>query len=109
MEKANGREFTEDFDLWLEQKIFPLNWPIYTDSKDPNKIIVNRVLKYENLMAELAEVFLDIGIPFTGSLGVNVKGNYRTNRSPAREIITPKQYNLIGDVFAHEIRLNGWY
>ncbi len=109
MQKSRGRKDAENFDAWLEQKIFPLNYPIYTASNDPNKIIVNRVIRYENLDYELAEVFFDLGIPFGNSLGVNAKGNYRTDRRPAREILTPNQYNFIGDAFAHEIKLHGWY
>lgn len=109
MHKSRGRKDAENFDAWLEQKIFPLNYPIYTASSDPNKIIVNRVLKYENLIKDLAEVFLELNIPFNGSLGVKAKGEYRTDRRKAQEILTPKQYNLIGDAFAHEIMLNGWY
>ncbi len=109
MHKSRGRKDAEDFDRWLDEKIFPINFPIYTASNDPNKIIVNRVLKYENLVSDLSEVFLDLGIPFSNSLGVNEKGNYRTDRRSAREILTLKQYNLIGDAFSHEINLHGWY
>lgn len=109
MHKAIGRKIAENLDCWLEQQILPINYPIYTDSNYQNKIIVNRVLKYENLDSELTEVFLDLGIPYRNSLEINAKGNYRTDRRAAREILTPKQYNLIGDKFAHEITLNGWY
>lgn len=109
MHKSTGIKDAEDFDCWLEKKIFPLNYQMYTSSNDPNKIIVNRVLRYESLISDLAEIFYDLGIPFDGSLGVNAKGNYRTDRRSAREILTPKQYNVIGDAFVHEIKLNGWY
>lgn len=109
MLKSRGRKDAENFDSWLEQKIFPINYPIYIDENNQNKIIVSRVLKYENLSSELSDIFLELNIPFNGNLGVNVKGNYRTDRRPARTILTKKQYNLIGDAFSHEITLNGWY
>lgn len=109
MHKSRGNKGAETFDGWLEQGIFPINYPIYTAVDNPNKIIVNRVLKYENLNNELSEVFRDLGIPFAGILDERAKRDYRVDKSSAHKIMTPKQFNLIGDIFSHEINLHRWY
>jgi hypothetical protein len=65
------------FDDWVERnRNLPINYPLYT-WKD--QLIVDRVLKYENLAEELSEVYQMLEVPFQG-LTENAKGNYRTNR-----------------------------
>lgn len=102
--RAHGLEF-KDF---LAEKSFPLNYPSYTEPGNPNKLIVDRVIFYENLTKELGGVFRDLGIPFAGTLGVNAKSEYRTDRRPYQEIYSKKQAKLIRDVFQQEILLHGY-
>lgn len=96
------------FDHFLSGTDFPINYPKYTDLHDPGRIIVDRVLRYESLNAELAAVFGQLGIPFGGSLGVNAKSEYRTDHRPYREIYSRPQANRVGHLFAHEIALMGY-
>ena len=95
--------------LTLEQFLagndFPFNYPKYTDG---DGIILDRVLKYERLNEELREVFDSLGIPFDGSLGVQAKSEYRTDRRPYREVYTPAQAKRVGEIFAREIELHGY-
>jgi hypothetical protein len=82
---------------------FPINYPKYTDG---NRVIVDRVLKYERLTEELHEVFDLLGIPFDGTLGVNAKSEYRTDRRPYREVYTSAQAKRVEELFAREIELH---
>ena len=42
----------------------------------------NRVIRYENLLGELGEVFSQLDIHFDGTLGIKAKSEYRTDRRP---------------------------
>src|SRR5438045_6038522 len=53
-------------DAYLARGRFPLNYFRYTD-RSGKKIIVDRVVRYENLLTELAEVFAQLNIPFDGT------------------------------------------
>ena len=86
---------------------FPLNFPRYTD-RAGREIIVDRVLRYENLSAELSEVFLQLNIPFDGSLGAKAKSEYRTDRTPYQLVFNEEQRRRIEQVFAREIELHGY-
>jgi len=92
-------------DHFLEGNDFPISFPNYTDG---NRVIVDRVLRYEQLNEELADVFASLKIPFEGSLGVNAKSEYRSDRRPYREVYTPRQARIVGDIFAGECRLHGY-
>jgi hypothetical protein len=86
---------------------FPLNHAKYTDARD-GRIIVDRVLRYERLTDDLAGVFRELDIPFRGSLGVNAKSEYRTDRRPYREVYSAAQADRVRHVFAEEMRLHGY-
>ncbi len=96
------------FDQFLAEGDLPINYPKYTEPSDPSCVIVDRVLRYERLTQELAEVFAPLGIPFTGSLGVNAKSEYRTDRRSYQEVYTERQADLVGDFFAPERALHGY-
>jgi hypothetical protein len=66
------------------------------------------VLRYERLNDDLASVFRELGVPFHGSLGVNAKAEYRTDRRPYREVYSAAQAERVGQVFAQETRLHGY-
>lgn len=92
-------------DQFLAEGDFPINYPKYTEPGKPDQVIVDSVLRYERLNEDLAEVFEQLEIPFTASLGVNAKSEYRTDRRPFREVYTPRQFELIRKVFARETEL----
>src|SRR5207249_1998121 len=72
-------------DEYLARRKFPINYRRYTYPSG-NKIIVDRVVRYENLMAELAEVFARINVPFGGTLGARAKSEYRSDRTPYQSV-----------------------
>lgn len=84
---------------------FPVNFPRYTAGRE---IIVDRVVRYENLKAELAEIFAQLNVPFDGSLGVKAKSEYRGNRTPYQAVFNEEQRRKIEQVFAREIELHGY-
>lgn len=85
----------------------PINFPRYMDPSG-SRIIVDRVLKYENLMDELDDVFRMLGIPFEGTLNVNAKSEYRTDQRPYQEVFTEEQARYIERIFSKEIDLHGY-
>ena len=94
-------------DEYLARGRFPINYFRYTD-RGGTKIIVDRVLRYEDLMAELGEVFSQLNIPFDGTLGVAAKSEYRTDRGPYRQVFNDEQRRIVEKAFAKEIELHGY-
>jgi len=95
-------------DEYLARGRFPINCPRYTDALG-TKIIVDRVLHYETLAAELSEVFSQLNIPFEGTLSVQAKSEYRTDRRPYQQVINEKQRQIVEKAFAGEIELHGYH
>ncbi|WP_005033243.1 hypothetical protein [Holophaga foetida] len=95
------------FDSYLSKGEFPMNHPLYTDPKT-SEVMVDRIVRYENLMDELGEIFLHLGIPFNGSLNANAKGDYRLDRRHYREVYTPEQRKIIENAFTSEISTHGY-
>jgi hypothetical protein len=96
------------FDQYLARGRFPSNYFRYTDHSG-TKIIVDRVLRYENLIAELGEMFSQLNIPFDGNLGVAAKSEYRTDRRPYQEVFNYEQRKIVEKAFAKEIELHGYH
>ena len=94
-------------DQYLARGRFPINYFRYTD-RAGTKVIVDCILRYENLMAELGEVFSQLNIPFDGTLGVAAKSEYRTDRRPNRQVFNEEQRRIVEKVFAKEIELHGY-
>lgn len=94
-------------DEYLARGRFPVNYFRYTD-RSGRKIIVDRIIHYENLLSGLSEVFLQLGIPFDGKLGVAAKSGYRTDRRPYQEVFNDEQRKVVEQAFANEIGLHGY-
>lgn len=94
------------FEDYLERGKFCLNYPLYTDPY--GNIMVDRIIKYEKLIHELGQVCNKLGIPFSGSLGINAKSEYRENKVPYQEFYTNSQRMVIERAFAKEIELHGY-
>jgi hypothetical protein len=94
-------------DEYLARGRFPINYFRYTD-RSGTKIIVDRVVRYENLAAQLSEIFSQLQIPFDGTLGVAAKSEYRTDRRPYQEVLNDDQRKIIENAFAKEIELHGY-
>ena len=94
-------------DEYLVKGKLPINYPRYTDLSG-ERIIVDRVVRYENLLSELAELFARVNVPFEGNLGVRAKSEYRTDRSPYQSVFNDKQRRIVEKAFAREIELHGY-
>ncbi|HEY7001556.1 MAG TPA: hypothetical protein VH330_07430 [Candidatus Udaeobacter sp.] len=94
-------------DEYLARGRFPLNYFRYTD-RSGIKIIVDRVLRYETLIGGLGEVFSQLNIPFSGTLGVTAKSEYRSDRRPYQQVFDDGQRRIVEEAFAKEIELHGY-
>jgi hypothetical protein len=106
---AHNQDFGPDISLdrYLERGPLCLNHPLYV-ADDGQTMLVDRVLRYESLSADLAEAFATIGIPFSGDLGVRAKSEFRTDRRHYREVLTPAQAAAIENMYRKEIELFGY-
>lgn len=103
--REGGQLTFRDF---LAGNTFPLNYPAYTEPGQPDKVIVDRVIHYEKLIPGLKAVFQPLGIAFDGSLGVNAKSEYRSDRRPYCQVYSNRQANIVRDLFKQEIELHGY-
>lgn len=90
------------FEEYINNRRFPYNFPHYTED---NIVIVDQILKYETLMDDLSIIFTRLGIPFSGTLGVNAKSEYRTDRTPYQQVYSKEQKEIIEEFFKEEIKL----
>ena len=96
-----------DFDAYLERAQLVASHFIYADPSS-GEILVDRVLRYERLEAELAELFGELGVPFEHGLNVYAKAGHRRDRRPYRECYTDRQRDIVADAFAWEIEAFGY-
>jgi hypothetical protein len=94
-------------DQYLVTGKFPVNYFRYTDPAG-EKIIVDRVLRYETLIDDLAEVFSKLNVHFEGSLGIRAKSEYRTDHTPYQLVFNAEQRKIVEKAFAREIELHGY-
>jgi hypothetical protein len=69
--------------------------------------MIDRVIKYESLTDELAEIFARLGVPFHDGLQVRAKADSRPKRQPYRAVYTDAQKDVIAKAFAKEIEMHG--
>lgn len=101
--RAGGVLSWEDF---FARRDFPVNYPLYADRGEA--LLVDRVVRYERLAEDLGAVFHELGVPWYGTLGVQAKGEYRTDRSHPAETLTTAQIEAVANIFAPEIRMHGY-
>jgi hypothetical protein len=102
--RAGGALSLEEY---FARRRFPINDFRYTD-RSRTRLIVDRVIRYENLLSDLGEVFARLNIPFDGTLGVAAKSEYRADRRPYQEVFNNEQRRIIEKAFAREIELHGY-
>jgi hypothetical protein len=107
-DRAARNEGGLTFEEYLARGKFPLNYPIYTSGTEEPRLLVDTVVRYENLTEGLGEVFDRLGIPFSGSLGVRAKGGWRRDRRPCQDFYSTEQRDFVARVFATEIALHGY-
>jgi hypothetical protein len=93
-------------DKYLKQWTLCSDYNRYTDRD--GSLLVDRVIRYERLTEELGEVLAKLGIPFEGSLGVNVNAQFRSDSRDYREQFSAEQKAIVERAFANEIRLLGY-
>ena len=94
------------FERYIAEGKFPTNLDKYTD--DEGNLMVDEVIRYEELNEGLGRIFSKLGLPFDGQLGPSAKGEHRRDRRPYQEIYTPAQRETVARVFAREIALFGY-
>jgi hypothetical protein len=95
-------------DEYLGRGRFPINYFRYTN-RCGTRILVDRILRYENLAAELSQVFSQLNIPFNGTLGVSAKSEYRSDRRLYQQVFNDSQRRIVEKAFAKEIELHGYH
>jgi hypothetical protein len=89
----------------------------FTDNKFPKDIskylendieIVDDIFLFEELNSNLTLICNKLGIPFSGSLDVKAKGDYRTDKRHYREQLSTEQSEVIRKKFLHEINRFGY-
>jgi hypothetical protein len=95
------------FEQYMRAGRFCKSWELYTDS-DNRTLLVDEVLRYEDLNAELGRVFGHLNVPWGGSLDVRAKSGFRTDRRPYREWFDDRQRELVARAFSDEIREFGY-
>jgi hypothetical protein len=96
-----------EFDAYLRKNKFCWNYPIYTDW-DNQTLLVDRILRYESLDADLAEVCDRLGLSFPGSLQPRCKSLLRKDKRHYREVYSELQAATIKAAFSQEIHLHGY-
>lgn len=82
------------------------NWPLYMDEIG-EKIIVDRIVRYERLAQDIEALMRSIGLPsFTPTL--RTKSEWRTDRRPPSQFLSAEQAQKIADIYAKEIALHGY-
>ena len=100
LQGLNDKKLT--FDQYLEDAKFCLNHPLYTDSR--GKVIVDSVIKYENLNEQLSNIFSKLGIPFN-SLNEKANAGFRKSKRNYQDYYDTNQREVIAKAFAKEIEL----
>lgn len=93
-------------DEYLDHPNLCINYPIYTDGATRSRVIVDRIASYENLTEELTDIFSRLGVPFSGSLELRAKSQYRPTRRHRSEELTDNQRDRIFELFKREIEMH---
>lgn len=89
---------------YVELGSFPVATSRYTD--EDGELLVDRILPYERLAEALAELFLELGVPWNG-LTSRAKSGFR--KGVIREDqVTPEQRRTIMEAFRSSSRFTGY-
>ena len=97
------------FDQYLTRKMFRecVNYPLYTD-EDDETLLVDRILRFEQLNQDLSKLFEQLKVPWQGDLGVRAKSGYRNDQRPFQEFYSDAQRQLVEQAFQWECRHLGY-
>jgi len=99
MKKSELPDLT--IDEFLKFDNIGYNFDLYSNGES---ILVDRVLRYENIDNELANIFSKLGISFDGKLPGLAKTEFRKDRRQFAEILTSEQIQKIAFKFQKEIK-----
>jgi len=102
---SGGKLSLEDYFLSGD---YCIDFPAYVEPEEPSHIILDKVLKFENIDTELGLVFNNLGVPFNGALGIKAKSEYRTDKRSYKDVLTGEQAELISNAFVNERTLFGY-
>lgn len=101
--RMNGKLSVADF---FDNELYKraLNTKYYMDHS--GKLIIDEIIRYEELDSGLARVFRKLSIPFPHGLNINEKGSYRqANFKSFHEVFSIDQIRLITDFYDQEFSL----
>lgn len=104
--RAEGKLSVDDFfGRGLYKKA--LNTKYYTDRS--GNVILDRIIKYEELDSELRKIFRRLGVPFPNGLNANEKANYRKGQFETyQDVFSNDQIGLITEFYHQEFSLWGY-
>jgi hypothetical protein len=97
------RGVVDDMQGVFDRGLLPTDWDRYSDFD--GTILMDRVLKYEDLDAELADLFDGLGVPFPGTLETRSKVSTAPREGSEEVRFTPEQTAQICATFARELRI----
>ena len=103
--ESNGKL---SFDEYMSRCDFPVNYTLYTDGYKHELIIVDQVVKYENLSKDLEQIFKRLGVPFKDSLETYAKSHYQPEKQPYQEIFSDKHRKIVETLFKKELQMHGY-
>ena len=102
--RSGGDLSLDDF---LRRDQIGLNWHLYADQSQ-GCLMVDRVVRYESLNEELAEVFHCLNVPWAGEIRAMAKSEYRQDRRCYRDVLTESQAAIVERRFEREISFHGY-
>lgn len=93
-------------DEFFARRLYPSDWMLYTDEN--GELLVDRILSFERLNEELADVFNLLGIPFDGALDVRAKTAARSRHLTYRDVLNGAQKKSVEKAFHREIEALGY-
>lgn len=103
MERARTEPGLE-FDEYLDRGDLPRGSCLYTDHD--GAVLVDRILRYERLDEELAELMEQLGVPFDG-LEASAKSGYRRSERPVRDYFDEWSRRLVARTYRRQLELTG--
>lgn len=91
-------------DSYLKQGIFCHNAPFYCDVH--GEILVDKILRYDQLATELPALFEEVGLPFDGLS--HAKSETRKDRRSYQDVFDGRQKQVIENAFEREMSILGW-
>jgi hypothetical protein len=95
------------FEEFLDEIVRDRRYSSFKYYSIDGSVVVDDIMRTENLHEDLRRVGKRIGIPIPDQL-VRAKGTQRTDRRPAHEILTQEQKDIIADVCKREFELLGY-